>query len=227
MTVVLNNKNFNIFTTSTQPNQIRFRILNADSSYKIRASLYYFVSMRIDVYRNDVYIAPTNALINNGKMTLIDYTKNLNAFMPTFNNVSGTNLFVKGDSRIYFTIAGGDYIDLKISPVLFLKFGVPAVTADQFFDPSTLVQNFADLLGVDPSKIRNVQIVRATRSKRQTDSNNYISFEISNDPVTSLSNTVQSSQNDANLMKLTASVTNQVTIFQLINLLIHIYNFFL
>jgi len=110
-------------------------------------------------------------------------------------------------------IAGGDYIDLKISPVLFLKFGVPAVTADQFFDPSTLVQNFADLLGVDPSKIRNVQIVRATRSKRQTDSNNYISFEISNDPVTSLSNTVQSSQNDANLMKLTASVTNQVTIF--------------
>ena len=147
--------------------------------------------------------------------------------MPTFNNVSGTNLFVKGDSRIYFTIAGGDYIDLKISPVLFLKFGVPAVTADQFFDPSTLVQNFADLLGVDPSKIRNVQIVRATRSKRQTDSNNYISFEISNDPVTSLSNTVQSSQNDANLMKLTASVTNQVTIFQLINFLIHIYNFFL
>ena len=215
MSIVLNRKNFNIFTTSTQPNQIRFRILNSDSSFKIRISLHYFVSMRIDVYRNDVYIAPTNAVTNNGKTTFVDYTNNLNKYMPTYNNASGTNLYAKTDSKVYFTMAGGDYIDLKISPVLFIKFGVPAVTEDQFFDPATLVQNFAVLLGVDPSKIRNVQIVRATRSKRQTDSNNYITFEISNDPVTSLTNTAQAAQNDDSLMKLTASVTNQVIFYMI------------
>jgi hypothetical protein len=210
MSIVARNKNHNIFTTSTQPNQIRFRILNTDSTFKIRLSMHYFTSMRIDLYKNDIYIAPSNAQFSNGKMTLIDFRNNINRYMPTYMNESGTNLYVKADQKIYFTISGGDYIDLKIAPVLFVKFGVPAITADEFFEPATLVQNFADLLGVDPSKIRNVQIVRATRTKRQTDSNNYITFEISNDPVTSLSNTALSAQNDDSLKKLTASITNQV-----------------
>lgn len=214
MSIVAKNKNHNVFTTSTQPNQIRFRILNTNSSFKIRLSMHYFTSMRIDLYKNDVYVPPSNAQFTNGKMTLIDYRSNINKYMPTYANESGINLYVKADQKIYFTISGGDYIDLKIAPVLFVKFGVPAITADQFFEPATLVQNFADLLDVDPSKIRNVQIVRATRSKRQTgDSNNYITFEISNDPVTSLSNKAQLAQNDDSLKKLTATITNQVIFF--------------
>lgn len=172
--------------------------------------MHYFTSMRIDLYKNDIYIAPSNAQFSNGKMTLIDYRNNINKYMPIYMNESGTNLYVKADQKIYFAIGGGDYIDLKIAPVLFVKFGVPAITADEFFEATTLVANFADLLDVDPSKIRNVQIVRATRSKRQTDSNNYITFEISNDPVTSLTNSLQSVQNDDSLKKLAATVTNQV-----------------
>jgi hypothetical protein len=45
---------------------------------------------------------------------------------------------------------------------LFVSFGVPAITADEFFEPTKLVSNFALLLGVDPSKIRLVKIVKAT-----------------------------------------------------------------
>ena len=69
MSIVSANKNFDIYLTSTPPQQLRFRILGADASFKIIASMYYTTSMRIDLYKNDVYIPPTNAEYKNGKLT--------------------------------------------------------------------------------------------------------------------------------------------------------------
>ena len=211
MSIIAANKSFDVYLTGNPPNQLRFRVLYADPSFKAVLSMHYFTSMRIDVYKNDQYIAPTNARFTNGQMTTIDPTNNLNAYMPTYSSLSGSNLYIKGDQKVYFTIAGGDYIDLKISPVLFVKFGVPAITADEFFNPTTLVQNFADLLGIDPSKIKSVNIVRATRSRRQLSGsdNNYISFEIADDPVQVLTNNTKFDLVNDGMQKLTAQITNQ------------------
>ena len=210
MSIVAGNKNFDIYLTGNPPTQLRFRILNADASFKIRASMYYFTSMRIDLYKNDQYIAPSNALYVNGQMTVQNPGNNVNKYMPTSSNSSGTNYFSKTDQKIYFTIAGGDYIDLKISEVLFVKFGVPAITADAFFNEDTLIQNFADLLGIDKSKVKIASIVRATsRRRRSASESSFITFQISDDPITILTNSTGFTATSTSLQQLTATITNQ------------------
>ena len=124
---------------------------------------------------------------------------------------------MKDDRKIYWTLVGVDYYDLKIAPVLVLKFGLPAITPDEFFDPSSLVDNFALLLGIDASKIKRVQIVRVgTRVRRDTTGEtNYVSLEISNDPVASVSDSASNAQSENSLKQITASVTNQILTGQL------------
>ncbi len=185
--------------------------------------MYYFTSQRIDLYMNDTFVNATNALYLNGKMTIQDPAANLNAFMPNpTSSPTGTNLYYKGDNKMHFIIDGSTYIDLKIAPVLFVRFGVPAITPAQFFNQATLVGNFALLLGIDSSKIRRVNIVRATSSgkkKRQSsgddDETIYVELTIMNDPVTSLTNTNASNAINSQMTAISNTITNQYVSGQL------------
>ena len=163
--VVAPNKNYDIYLTSTPPNQLRFRILNADSSFKIRLSMYYFLSSRIDIYLNGVFKAPTNAYYINNNMILSNPANNLTYFMPNYTSSSGTNLFY--NKQMFWSMTGADLIDVEIAPVLYIQFGLPAITPDSFFNSDTLVANFAALLGLSPSQIRNVDIVSASSVNRR------------------------------------------------------------
>jgi hypothetical protein len=60
-----------------------------------------------------------------------------------------------------FLIDGVTVIDLEISPLIVLTFGLPATTPSAFFS-SNLVANLAALLGVTTSQIRRVDIISAT-----------------------------------------------------------------
>ncbi len=60
MSLVEGGHHYDIYLTSTTPNQIRFRLLNADTSIRVSLGLYYSSLQQIDVYANDTYIAPTN-----------------------------------------------------------------------------------------------------------------------------------------------------------------------
>lgn len=166
MALIASNKSYDVFLTSTVPNQIRFRILGADASFKVRLSLHYTTSNRIDVYMDGNYVEPTNAYTEAGSMKLYDPNDDLDTYMPTPLSQPGTNLFLKSASKVYFTISGAERIDLKIGPVLFLKFGMPAITPEEFFNPNKIVEYFAALLDIDPKLIRSVQVVRASRRKR-------------------------------------------------------------
>lgn len=168
MALIASNKSYDVFLTSTVPNQIRFRILDADASFKVRLSLHYTTSNRIDVYMDGNYVAPTNAYTEDGSMKLYDPNTDLDTYMPTPQSPPGTNLFLKSASKVYFTISGAQRIDLKIGPVLFFKFGMPAITPEEFFNPDRIVEYFAALLDIDPKLIRSVQVVRASRRKRDT-----------------------------------------------------------
>lgn len=62
-----------------------------------------------------------------------------------------------------FLIDGATVIDLKISQLIVLTFGLPATTPSAFFT-TNLVANLAALLGVTPDKIRRVNIISATNN---------------------------------------------------------------
>ncbi|CAF5228676.1 unnamed protein product, partial [Rotaria magnacalcarata] len=65
----------------------------------------------------------------------------------------------------YFLIDGLTVIDLKISPLLVLSFGLPPETPSSFFS-NNLVNNLAALLGVSTNMIRRVSIVSANNNTR-------------------------------------------------------------
>jgi hypothetical protein len=196
MVLVAADKNYDIFLTSTPPSNLRFRLMDADGTFKVRLSMFYQTSNRIDLYQNSKYVPPTNARFTNNIMTLIDpKVTNIsnNQYMPTYSNASGTNLFVKSQQKMFFTLSGAYYVDLQIAPFLFTKFGVPAITPEAFFDSNTIVANFAALLGLSPSQIRYVQIVRANgtvsgvgRRRRAASDITYIELSIYSNAVEDL-----------------------------------------
>ena len=219
------NKNYDVYLTGTPPNQLRFRILNADSSFKVRLSMYYYISQRIDLYLNGTYKSPTNAYFASpsNAMVLKNVTNNTAAYMPTYANASGTNLFF--NKQMYFAMNGVDLIDLQIAPVLFLSFGVPAITADAFFEPATLVKNFALLLGIDASKIRTVKIVRenstttivqGSRRRRAVSGDQItISLTIYENAITLINDSVSLNATMTRQAELGASVVNKFATGQL------------
>ena len=62
-----------------------------------------------------------------------------------------------------FLIRSDTYIDLVISQLIVLTFGLPPTTPTAFFT-TNLVANLAALLGVSTDLIRRVDIVSATNS---------------------------------------------------------------
>jgi hypothetical protein len=62
-----------------------------------------------------------------------------------------------------FIINGATVIDLEISQLIVLTFGLPAMTPSSFYS-TNLVANLAALLGVSTSMIRRVDIVSASGS---------------------------------------------------------------
>ena len=223
--IVAPNFNYDVFLTSTPPNDLRFRLLNTDASYKIRLSMYYFsATQRIDLYLNGVYVPPTNAYYVSGNMILKNVSNNTGPYMPTYTNTSGTNLFV--NNRMYFTLSGADVVDLQIAPVLFISFSLPAMTPDQFFDPTTLVNNFAALLGLLPSQIKTVNIISATNSSSFNNANGrrkrdlsstikMINLTIYDNPVTFLNNSLGLNTTSSALILASARITNQFATGQL------------
>lgn len=62
-----------------------------------------------------------------------------------------------------FSIRGDVIIDLKISELIVLTFGLPASTPTSFFQGNVL-NHLAALLGVSQDKIRRVSIVATNNS---------------------------------------------------------------
>jgi hypothetical protein len=214
--IVAANKNFDVYLTSTPPFKLRFRILNANSSYKIRMSMYYFTSNRIDVYKNNIFVKPTNGIYQNNKLIL--NVPNMPAMKPTHQNESGTNLNYRPDRKVYFTLAGGDYIDLIITQTITIKFGLPSISEQSFFDEENLVQNFANLLGIEPSKIRIVQIVSEMTRKRRSTEIKIVTIEISENPVIDSSNQNEIDTVNTKLKQLEVKLVNQFITGELQNM---------
>ncbi|CAF0819146.1 unnamed protein product [Rotaria sp. Silwood1] len=186
MALVEARHHYDIYLSSTTPNHIRFRLLNADSSIKTSLALYYDSLQQVDVYANDIYVSPTNRAQNFSFLMLLDQPNGL-----TYGLQAGSNFFNRTTRMASFIIDGATVIDLKISELIVLTFGLPPTTPSSFFT-TNIVANLAALLGVTTDKIRRVDIVSAnneTRIRRQLSLSSTIELrvEIREEPQSSLS----------------------------------------
>ena len=82
------------------------------------------------------------------------------------------------------------------------------MTPEEFFNEATIVGNFAKLLGVDASKIRRVEIVRASRRRRDTNSLNFIKITIEENANTNLNDAAADKAQKESFNKLDAKIGN-------------------
>jgi len=86
MALIESRHQYLIYLSSTQPNDIRFRIINANTSIVNILALQYDSLQQIDVYANGVYIPPINQNPNFNFVMLLDTPNTLTLSSPIGSN---------------------------------------------------------------------------------------------------------------------------------------------
>lgn len=178
-----------IYFSSTQPDKMRFALLDAIDEC-IVIGVYYLNPNRMDVYVDEEYILPNNGEYNaNNDFVLknedgVDYT-------PTCDEQNGANYIDRDAHIVYIAVKGGTEIDnaiqLKRADVILVSFGFPALREEDFFNDDTIIKNLANLLGITLDKIRVVKVIPASsrRRRRSTDTGITAELEIGDSPTPS------------------------------------------
>ncbi|XP_077992871.1 fibrocystin-L-like [Glandiceps talaboti] len=186
-TIVAMDKNYEMYFTGTNPQHLRLHILDADDTQALTVGTWYANPQRLDVYRNGIYIAPTNAELSGSTFTWKAKDPNLpdDQFMPPLDSqVSGLNYFDRELQTLYILIRGNEPIDIKTSPCVIVSFDVEPVLVDNFFEEN-LVTNLAGLLDVEEDQIRVVEVVSESSSskrKRRAVEASSVTLEIGDPP---------------------------------------------
>ena len=204
--------NYEMALSSTNPQNMRFHLLNAEEIDTIRIAFVYTNPQRLDVYYGDTYVNPTNVRMENGEIVYDPKDPNLpdDQFIPTINDQAGANFYERSDKRLYFILRGNTPITIRTAPVIQLSLHLAPVTVDEFFEEN-LILNLATLLGIDESRIRIVNVIsEASSSKRQAVGTS-VDIEIGNPPP--VSNATVTNQTTANsTVELNFSELEDVTI---------------
>ncbi|CAH8626270.1 unnamed protein product [Schistosoma guineensis] len=218
MSIVARQKNFVMYMTSTPPQELRLRLPQADPDYAVRLGIDYFTAGRLDVYVNGVYMKAKNAITNNLGQTVLQAPKTLNEFMPNvITDPAGSNYFDDSAQMLYVIIKGEDIITIKLSQLIKVAFGLPAMTIDQFYG-SEVVNNLANYLGIPAKNIRIVKVVSESstnsgRRRRRSASGVFVELEISTPPSQNLSTDVTPNVTSG-LTKVEEISSNVVTLIQ-------------
>ena len=183
--------NYEIALTSTNPQNMRFHLLNAEENDTIRIAFVYTNPQRLDVYYGDTYVDPTNVRLENGKL-VYDYKDPdlpYDQFQPTINDQPGANFYERSDKRLYFTLRGNVPISIYTSPVVQTALNIPPISVDEFFDGENLVNVLAALLGIDESRIQVVDVISEASSRKRQTGITIIYIQIGNPPVNISTNT--------------------------------------
>ncbi|KPP78019.1 fibrocystin-L-like, partial [Scleropages formosus] len=166
--IIATNKSFDIFFTSTSPQKLRLMLLNADNSKAVRVAVFYSNPQRLDVYVNNSLVAPTNAIWNSDKT---DYTLQEPSFEGQFlphldSAADGANYFDSIYKMLNVLVRGPTPVEIRTSPLLFIAFQLPAMTAEQFF-ADNLVRNLALFLKIPANMIRVTKVIREGQRRRR------------------------------------------------------------
>ncbi|XP_070541075.1 fibrocystin-L-like [Ptychodera flava] len=184
-TLVATGKEYEMYFTGTNPQSLRLHLLNSEYSQALIVGIWYATPQRLDIYRNGIYIAPTNAELSGTSFSWKAKDPNLpdDQFMPPMDSeVSGLNYFDKELQTLYILIRGADPIDIRTTPVVIVSFDMEPVHVDDFFEEN-LVANLAGLLGIDEDQIRVMEVVsESSRRRRRAVDSTSVTVEIGDPP---------------------------------------------
>lgn len=174
-----------IYLSSTQPDKIGISLMNAADDKCVLVSFYYLNPNRIDVYINDDYVLPTNGEIDDDNRFKLLNEKPADEYIPTCSDAHGTNYIDRNAHLLYFIVKGSIVaITLKRSEVIIVAFGLPGMSEDEVFG-SNIVSNLAALLNIPLDKIRIVQIVASSGTRKRRSTGVTLILEIGEEPTAS------------------------------------------
>uniref|UniRef100_A0A3Q3K5H6 Polycystic kidney and hepatic disease 1 (autosomal recessive)-like 1 n=1 Tax=Monopterus albus TaxID=43700 RepID=A0A3Q3K5H6_MONAL len=208
--IVATSHSFDIYFTSVSPQNLRLMLLITLQFTEFSTFVF---PQRLDVYVDNKLVAPTNAEWNTDKT---DYTLKkpsyTGQYVPQLNSTLGTNYFDRDYKMLKVVLAGSQPAEIRTAPVLFISFGLPAMTEEQFFGEN-LIQNLALFLNIPPNMMRISKIVRADggaqRRKRSTGLT--VEVEIKKPPVLQTTNSTNNEQ-DFTLLKNIANNLGQAAV---------------
>ena len=165
-TTVACGKEFDYYFTSTIPVEGRFHFPHAPPECKIKIALYTKKPNRISIFADEKFIPPTNSKMKGDK---IEWFKPNHAYIPQLStHTSGANYHQRDHQLVHFIATGGSVYRLKVVQTLVLELGVMTeLTEDQFYDNGNLAGNIAALLGIDEDKIRVMNVISESSSRRR------------------------------------------------------------
>ncbi|XP_066271366.1 fibrocystin-L-like [Branchiostoma lanceolatum] len=181
-TVVGMARHYDLYFTGTSPQNLRLRILHVRSDQSMRLGIFYANPQRLDIYAGGRYIMPENGAYNDAGQLIALEPETEGQYYPAIDGANGANFFDRSWQTQYVTIKGSEAVDIKTTPVLFVTFGVPAVTIDNFFDVN-LRANLAAFLNIPASKIRVVNVVREDSGRKKRAGMTDVDVEITDPPV--------------------------------------------
>ena len=92
---------YDIYLSSTPPQQLRFRLLDADAAYQVTLAMFYSTSQRVDVYKDNSLVAPVNAVFDDNRHIILGVDV-------------GSNAFDRSLSQVFFVLGGGLWINISI-----------------------------------------------------------------------------------------------------------------
>ncbi|XP_072530724.1 PKHD1 like 1, tandem duplicate 1 [Salminus brasiliensis] len=210
--IVATNQSFDIFFTSTSPQKLRLMLLNAKPTETVRVAIFYSNPQRLDVYVNNLLVAPNNAQWNQAKTdyTLLEPSYS-GQYIPNLNSLLGSNFFDPDYKMLHVLLRGSSPVEIRTSPVLFIAFNLPAMNEAEFFGDK-LVTNLALFLRVPANMIRITKIVREGSARRKRGTGLTVEVEIKQPPVNQMSSNSTSDVQQFEVLKNIADSLGQAAV---------------
>ncbi|XP_063862993.1 fibrocystin-L-like [Scylla paramamosain] len=179
--VVATGMTYEMAMTSTPPQVLCLHLPHSPSSEAVVLRIFFPKPQRYDIYVDSVFVPPANLNISAaGYQLLPEDPTHPQAFLPTLNNVVGTNYFQRSAKLVHVVLRGGHVLDIKTTLVITLTSGL-MVKEDEFYEQN-LVLNLANLFEVSPDNIRVISVMWEDSKRLQ----GRLEAEVASIPTTSL-----------------------------------------
>ena len=209
--IVATGLNYSIALTSTNPQQMRILMLDAEPKSFIIINIIYFTSQRLDVYING-HFNPATGQYENGQYISPNYNGAV-----SMDDTHGSNSYNRPQKALTVILRGSREIVIKIAPVIQLSLHMAAVTVDEFFE-TNLIQNLALLFNIPKQKIRIVQAIAEDSqiSRKKRESTTVVDIEIGDEGMSDNATNVSGNASTSDgftytqLRNLTTEIVNKV-----------------
>ena len=166
-TTIACGKSYDYYFSSTLPLEAKFHFPFAPESCKIKIAFYTKRPNRVDIHMDDVFVPANNAIQNPDGS--IQWNKPDSSYVPAIDSHnSGSNYQERDQQLVHIILSGGHTYTVKTVQTLVLELAVTTeLTEDEFYDNGNLANNIAALLGIDPSRIRVMNVISESSARRR------------------------------------------------------------